>query len=490
VKDSGKGIRAEDIEKLFDEFAQFDVEKNKGIEGVGLGLAITRNIVKMMGGDIGVSSEYGKGSVFTVTLPQKYSSPDRLASVDNPEEKGVLVYERRGLYADSIVRALDNLGVSRASVSSDPELYDKMSARAYSFIFISFALFDKNKATIQELRPNARIVLLAEFGETVADKSMSVLAMPAHCISIANILNGVSNKFVYSESYEHAAKFVAPEAKILVVDDIRTNLKVAKGLLQPYKMQISLCKSGLEAIEAIKTNGFDLVFMDHKMPEMDGIEATRHIRAMGEGDAYYKSLPIIALTANAVYGTKEMFLENGFNDFLSKPIDTVGLNALLEKWLPREKRKNPAEELEKPFVSRAAGGIAIEGVDVVKGISLSGGNLESYLELLAVFQEDGFDKIGEIKTCLETGDLPLFVTHVHGLKSAAAGIGADKLSETAFALEMAGKRKDLSFIEALSPKLLADLESLLAGIGGELSAYRGALNVEGREPLWTQRKST
>jgi CheY-like chemotaxis protein len=134
--------------------------------------------------------------------------------------------------------------------------------------------------------------------------------------------------------------FTAPEASVLVVDDIVTNLKVANGLLLPYKMQVDLCKSGMTAIEAMKKNRYDMVFMDHKMPGMDGIETTQMIRSMGEEDPYYKEVPVIALTANAVSGTKEMFLENGFNDYLSKPIDTVKLNAALERWIPKVKQES------------------------------------------------------------------------------------------------------------------------------------------------------
>jgi CheY-like chemotaxis protein len=115
---------------------------------------------------------------------------------------------------------------------------------------------------------------------------------------------------------------------------------VAKGLLAPYNMRVDLCKSGMTAIDALKTNRYDLIFMDHKMPDMDGIEATQRIREMGDEDEYFGNVPIVALTANAVSGTKEMFLENGFDDFLSKPIDTIKLNTALEKWIPKEKQKS------------------------------------------------------------------------------------------------------------------------------------------------------
>jgi CheY-like chemotaxis protein len=131
-----------------------------------------------------------------------------------------------------------------------------------------------------------------------------------------------------------------------VVDDIVTNLKVANGLLLPYKMRVDLCKSGVTAIEAMKTNRYDVVFMDHKMPGMDGIETTLMIRAMGDKDPYFKEVPIIALTANAIFGTKEMFIENGLNDFLSKPIDTVKLDALLKKWIPKDKQKSAVVNYE------------------------------------------------------------------------------------------------------------------------------------------------
>jgi CheY-like chemotaxis protein len=135
------------------------------------------------------------------------------------------------------------------------------------------------------------------------------------------------------------AQFSAHKARILVVDDIGTNLKVAEGLMLPYKMKIDMCFSGAEAIDAVTKNRYDLVFMDHMMPEMDGIEATKLIREKGSENLHYAELPIIALTANAVSGTKEMFLSNGFNDFLSKPIDTIKLNAILGKWIPKEKQE-------------------------------------------------------------------------------------------------------------------------------------------------------
>jgi CheY-like chemotaxis protein len=151
------------------------------------------------------------------------------------------------------------------------------------------------------------------------------------------VLNGISGNLNYSSS-ENIVKFSAPDASVLIVDDIKTNLKVAQGLLLPYNMKIDLCNSGREAIEAVKTNHYDLILMDHKMPDMDGVEATQIIRSLGFDYSYY-NLPVVALTANAMIGTREFFLDNGFNDFISKPIDTIQLNVVLEKWIPKNKQE-------------------------------------------------------------------------------------------------------------------------------------------------------
>jgi len=472
ISDSGKGIKPEDIDKLFGDFVQIDLARNKGVEGTGLGLAIARNLIRAMGGDITVVSEYGKGSTFTVTLPQTIRDSVKIASVINPDEKSVLVYERREMYANSIICTVDNLSVECALVSTDAEFREALEHETYPFVFIASGLYE-NVREICETAKTSKIVLLAGFGEAVANKNVSVLAMPVYSVSVANILNDVYDGFTYSESWEAAVRFTAPDANVLIVDDIDTNLNVAKGLLLPYKMRLDLRKSGMEAIDAIAGCRYDLILMDHMMPEIDGLEATRRIRAE-TSDPYYQNVPIIALTANAVSGSKEMFLTNGFNDFLSKPIDTVKLNTILERWIPKMKRKRIAPPDGAGVKARGSGAhITIRGVDSKKGIAIVGGNIENYKKILAVFKNDGIQKLDEIKKCLETDNLPLYTIYVHALKSAAANIGATELSEMAKALETAGKQNDTAFIQTKNTELISALESLLRGIDDFLEADKG-----------------
>jgi len=473
VKDTGNGIKPEDIGKLFGEFVQIDLASHKGIEGTGLGLVITKRLVNAMGGDISVQSEYGKGSTFTITLSQKIDSPEPLASVEKSEEKSVLVYEPNEVYADSIVCTVDNLSVTCHRAENDDDLREKLQAKDYTFLFVSHSLLENAKAIIKELKSKTKIVVLTGFGDTIADMNLEILAMPVHSISVANILNGISENLFYSTNENIAvAQFCAPNAKILIVDDIGTNLKVAEGLMLPYKMQIDLCLSGSTALEAIVKNQYDLVFMDHMMPEMDGIEATKLIREMGKENSHYADLPVIALTANAISGTKEMFLSNGFNDFLSKPIDTIKLNAILAKWLPKEKQEKlsantkPPEPSDNDFDLEK---IEIEGLDVKQGIVMTGGTFENYTQTLAAFHRDGFKKISEIKKCLETNDFHLYTTYVHALKSACASLGASTLSGQAKALEAAGKQGDSKFIDSNNPQFLMSLKILLNHIGAVLN---------------------
>ncbi|MCL2191968.1 MAG: ATP-binding protein [Treponema sp.] len=338
VEDSGLGIKEDNLKTLFEEYSRFDREKNKGAEGAGLGLAITWHIVKAMDGRIDVRSEYGKGSTFTVNFPQKVRLSKPLGHVEGAEGKSVLVYEKRDIYSNSLVFAMDNLGVDSTSVSDDADLLEKLANGKYLFAFVSFDLYKRNAKAMAEMDTNTKIVILTEFGEPIPEKNMTALAMPVHSLSLANMLNGVHETVSYDDNTEFEIKFTAPEMHILVVDDVITNLKVIKGLLSPYEMQVSLCKSGEMALEAVRTNRYDIIFMDHLMPEMDGVETTDRIRVLGVEDRYFAEVPIVALTANAVSGMREFFLKNGFSDFIPKPVDMVRLNDVLERWIPKEKR--------------------------------------------------------------------------------------------------------------------------------------------------------
>lgn len=253
----------------------------------------------------------------------------------------------------------------------------------------------------------------------------------------------------------------AKGAKILIVDDNRMNLNVAEGLLEPYEMQVNTVQSAEKAISILKqSQDYSMVFMDHMMPELDGIEATKIIRQL-EG-AYYKRLPIIALSANAVNGARDMFLENGLNDFLSKPIDMKQMDSILRKWIHKEEKDeekeavqhtgNCSENVEKTVVDEKKK-LEIPGIDMDVALQCSGTE-KIFLRLLQVFYDTLKEKVSLIEQLELEKDIKNYTIEVHALKSAARLIGAVELSTSAEYLEHCGKDDNIEEIHRKTPQLL------------------------------------
>ena len=491
VTDTGKGIKPEDQKKLFGEFVQVDTRKNKGIEGTGLGLAITKRLCLAMGGDITVESEYGKGSVFTVVVPQNIESQEPFAEVEEPWRKKVLVYEGRSVYANAVCWSLDNMKVPYTRVTNKDDFAAALYKEEWSYIFSGYGLYENIKPLIEKddsafyESKKPPMALMVEWGTEAYIPGVRFLSIPVQSIAIANILNGREDIKGYNKS-SNTVRFTFPHARILVVDDIVTNLKVAEGLLAPYRTTVDTCLTGLQSIEMVKHNKYDIVFMDHMMPGMDGVEATAAIRALEKEQQRKHRVPIIALTANAVVGMREMFLENDFDDFISKPIDISKLDEILDRWIPKEKRdaqKSAASSGEddnlqhgdpKSYGNNTSGDafadsadvkmMVIPGVDTVKGITLTGGTLENYKQVLFMFCKDIDERLIFFGKEITTDTLTDFITNIHSLKSATAYIGASEISSLAAGLEAVGKSGDAAFIRENLPDFIKKLEELKKNI--------------------------
>ncbi|MDR0565361.1 MAG: response regulator, partial [Azoarcus sp.] len=466
IEDTGIGIKDEDLPRLFGDFVQVNNVSNRGIEGSGLGLSIARSLARLMDGDISVKSTYEQGSTFTVTFKQKVEEYQHLANVENASQKSVLIYEPNRKYADCVATTIKNFGVFCKLVRTSDEFIKELEARKYTFIFTPRHLMTEAITEAERLSPEAVFVLFdAEPGERLPMPNMRTLLMPTYAPAVANVLNGLADSRHFIRTAEDNSRYILPDARILIVDDLAANLRVAQGLLAIYEVQIDCAESGLVAIEKSKRQCYDIIFMDHMMPDMDGIEATNAIRAL-EGE-YFQNVPIIALTANAVSGMREMFISKGFNDFISKPIEISKLNAIMDKWISKDKRRIVPGSLHdlmntnQPAIESLPD---IEGVDVAVGVSRIGGSIERYLNLLEVFVRDVEQRLGlidKIKADIwKPDDLKTFTTHVHALKSALANIGAKSLSESSALLEDAGHRGDTSFIREHLDNFRAGLTSM------------------------------
>jgi signal transduction histidine kinase/CheY-like chemotaxis protein len=469
VRDTGVGIKEEDIDKIFEEFQQLDSHREHSVEGTGLGLAISRNLCRQMGGDITVQSEYGVGSVFTAFIPQVVLENKPIAQVHDPETKPVLLYERRSIYEDSLIASFKNLDVPVKAVPNPDMFFLELEGERYAYAFVSAPFADETIRNLRILENPAVPVILSEGGEISVSREAPVLSMPAYVISIANVLNGKQQQ---DSPEKTTVRFIAPDARILIVDDIQTNLSVAQGLLSLYRMDIYTAISGDRAIEMVSRRNYDLILMDHMMPGMDGIEAVRAIRALDK--SYARSIPIVALTANAVSGMKEMFLENGFNDFLPKPIEIPKLDEIVTRWIPAEKKKFPGEREKRGEAPAAQNSTApgippvIEGVDTRRGIAMTGGSERGYRDVLSVLGADIRSRMPDFKKLagmpenipLTLKEFSAFTIQVHAMKSALASIGAFDLSKAAAALETAGRDVDRPFIAKELPAFIRDLQAL------------------------------
>jgi CheY-like chemotaxis protein len=320
-------------------------------------------------------------------------------------------------------------------------------------------------------------VLLSEYGQA-ARPDIHTIFMPLQPVAAANILNGREGDTGYHEIKSPGVRFTAPGARSLSVDDIETNLSVAKGLLSPYQTSIDCAGGGPEAIQLARQNHYDLIFMDHMMPGMDGIEAATAIRAWEEEqrrkkslefpketpEVFPKGIPIIALTANAVSGMKEMFLEKGFSDYISKPIEIARLDEIISRWIPPEKRIKDGTGIKRETFKGAAG-ISIPGVDVKQGIAMTGGTEAGYRKVLAQFRKDAAERLSVFSAIPSETTFAVFATQAHAIKSAAGTIGAAEVSTEAAALEAAGKAGDMGLIREALPGFREHLAELVEGIG-------------------------
>ena len=359
VADTGIGIRKEDQKILFDAFQRVEMDRNRYVEGTGLGLTISQNLVNMMGGVIEVESEYGKGSRFFFTIEQTIIDPTPVSAVNYNGQK-----------------------------------------------------------------------------DNVTEKE-------AECL------------------------FIAPEAHILLVDDNELNLVVAKELLKPLRMQIDTAENGLQAVKMVRGSQYDLVLMDHMMPVMDGIVATKTIRELP--DEKYKKLPIIALTANAMVDARKEFLNAGMNGFVAKPIDFTRICNQLKLWLPKELVQEVSGEEAKQLLMNDISDSEIQPENPETGFSFEEGvkhcgSKAALMKTIRIFYRTIDSKANKIEQCLKEGLISDYVIEVHALKSSALLIGAVPLSEAAKELEDYGKQGKTEVLEEKTPDVLTlyrDLKNIL-----------------------------
>jgi len=325
ISDTGIGIRAEDMPLLFDNFSQLDTRKNRGIEGTGLGLVISKKLVKLMDGDIHVESKYGEGSCFSFCVTQRL---DQFSQSLRYRHTGkAALWFSNPVKSRVIANKLNKMGVHCDIIDSP------VTITQYSHVFFDFNKYeDIQKITCPDTRLFAVSRGFAENGKTLP--GVETITVPLSNFALARLFGGAGSLYnagIASDEYTIQLR----DTRLLIVDDIDINLIIAEETLLFYGAEISTASSGLMAIKMIEENDYDIVFMDHMMPGMDGVDATKIIRSLPREKT--KKLPIVALTANVVGDVRDKLIESGMNDFLSKPMIQAEVERVLREWLPGEK---------------------------------------------------------------------------------------------------------------------------------------------------------
>ncbi|MDR1978731.1 MAG: response regulator [Synergistaceae bacterium] len=341
VQDTGIGIRKEEIPLLFGNFSQLDTRKNRGIEGTGLGLAISKKLVELMEGEVRVESVYGEGSCFSFYVLQKVENPKPAIASRPGETRRAAVWLSNAIKARYLSEKLVKMGVP-CDIVDTPADFAK-----YSYAFFDFERYDR---VGQEARADTKLIALSRdpMDEQGLPQRVKVVYTPITTLIAARLLDEKAYAQFDALPKADEAALQLHSTHLLVVDDNEINLVIAENVLLTYGGSVSVARSGTEAVELVKQNDYDIVFMDHMMPEMDGVDATRIIRALPEGSR--SRVPIVALTANVVGDVRDMFLQSGMNDFLSKPLEFHEIERVLKEWLPRDKW-SLAEEGESQAMS-------------------------------------------------------------------------------------------------------------------------------------------
>lgn len=339
VEDTGIGIKEESIEKIFEPYNRSGEDTDRVIEGNGLGLALCKKLASIMGGSLRAESKYGEGSTFYFEVTEGCTGQETVGGIK--DKRNVLLFCDKSLDADVFaeIAAKMNLGVIRAERSD--EFLELLQDPSLSFYFIDSKAYDHYKNDIKEFISDwHKLVVISSCNYSYAGEPFEfVLTKPLSCLNISDIINNTKNFLVRRQSYE--GEIILPDVKMLIVDDNLINLSVAKGMLEKYKAEIITASSGKEALNILSIDTPDIIFLDYMMPEMDGIDTLKAIRDLP--DPKFKTVPVICLTANVVSGAKEMFINAGFDDYLTKPIESAKLKKMLIDHLSDRKIKYSVE---------------------------------------------------------------------------------------------------------------------------------------------------
>jgi len=499
VTDTGIGLSADQQATLFDRFTQADSSTTRQFGGTGLGLAICKQLVELMGGEVGVESTLGKGSTFWFTLDLANAEPHTLLpQTKDLHAQKILVVDDNATNRQMLDEVLNVWQVEHALAADGEEALQLLREATAHGVPFSIALLDLQMPGMdgkqlgilikqEQQLVNTRLVLLAPQGRRGDAKKMQelgfvgYLSKPIIQSELYNTLLQVADITGHPEQLitRHTPhKLPLYKARVLVVEDNITNQMVARGMLTKFGIHIEVANNGEEAINTLTQAPFDLVFMDCQMPVMDGFQATRQIRDP-LSPVKDHAIPVVAMTANAMQGDRETCLEAGMDDYIAKPVDPSKLHKALAQWLPNHCHQSSAEEATAeptlPIDQPAADNIdaATLPAELVFDHAAMSQRLmedEALIRVVAeTFLTDLPIQLEALKAALIAGDVTKAAAQAHKIKGASANVGGVAVSSLAQTMEKSGKVGDLETIRQELPRLEQQIKRLEGAMGETLA---------------------
>ena len=462
IEDANPGIAEETINHLLEMFENEDANISHKEAGFGLGLALSLSLARLMQGDIKVTARPGLGSVFTFSVEQSAASDQPLARVEDVENKSLLMYSMDPDHSEALLHMAAQLRLTCRLCADKDEFIALLHSGQYSHALVDVAANDNIFMFIAKAPFSSELFVLGDLNHHIPENirnRVNVAPKPLLVNTLAQIMNDSRFDRVASDRNSEQV-FTSTNAVVLVVDDNMVNIQVAGNLLRLFNITVDSAYSGQEAIDRVANRHYDLIFMDHMMPEMDGVEATKIIRRMPGCE----DLVIIALSANVVAGTRELFLDSGMQDSLSKPIIFKQLSEMLKKWLPPEKiiLTEPGQEADQDndlaYLKQKLH--HINGLDLDELFVRNPVGADDYLGLLKTFTLVAGQAENKLTLYQEENRPDELRIEIHGMKSALANIGAFPLSEEAKNMENEMLKGNLSYVNHSLSRFVKELNRL------------------------------